>query len=415
MKASAVLYKRSSEESRIFQKDMSSSVILDLPGKAPKKIEQESLAKKEMGQPQAENNDFIDQENEVIQWDQVELQDKFAELQSEGEKMLKEILNFNEHFNIKELELFAHRRIFSQLEPSHAFDEDEIEALTEKLEESSIKIVQLEANYESALREKIEIQEELALAQLRIAETQALLQKTEDANNETEQNMESTKSQLSKYEVHMDNTTKQIAKFEAELEEERAKVVKLNKELASTPSHNEVAQRKAHSNERESTLKDDTIYELRTSVDEYETKIELLYSEVNKLKAQMELAEEENKELHQQVLDAENRVFDVAAENGQTKAENQQLSLEIQSFYKRLSELQACYNECQRERSDFQCETMALQQKVVKLQADLVDTNSAFQRMMTTPEERRQYTMIERLTLGIRAKFAGAFLGVFAF
>ena len=399
---------------RTLQKEMSSSVILDLSGEPPKKSEQASLATKEAGQSQ-ENNNFTDQENEVIQWDQVDLQDKLAELQSEGEKMLKEILNCNEHYNIEGMELFAHRRIFSQLEPPHAFDEDKIEALTEKLEESSIKIAQLEANYESALCEKIEIEEELALAQLRIAETQALLQKTEDANNETEQNMESMKSQLSKYEVQMENTTKQIAKFEAELEEERTKVVKLNKELASTPSHNEVAQRRAHSNERESTFKDDTIYELRASVDEYEMKTECLYSEVNKLKAQIELAEEENKELHQQVLDAENRVLDVAAENSQTKAENQQLSLEIQSFYKRLSELQACYNECQRERSDFQCETMALQQKVVKLQADLVDTNSAFQRMISTPEERRQYTIIERLTLGIRAKFAGAFLGVFAF
>ena len=121
--------------------------------------------------------------------------------------------------------------------------------------------------------------------------------------------------------------------------------------------------------------------------------------------------------VQQDMLDAQKRVSDATADNLQTAEEIQKLSLEIQEFYKRLSELQACYNECQHERSDFQGQAMALEQEVIKRQAELVETKSAYHIRVATLEEGKQNmrTIIGRLTFRIKSKLAGAFLGVFAF
>ena len=52
------------------------------------------------------------------------------------------------------------------------------------------------------------------------------------------------------------------------------------------------------------------------------------------------------------------------------------MNIEIQSFYKRLSELQASYNACEHEKFDFQHQSMALQQKVTKLEAELEEATT---------------------------------------
>ena len=270
-----------------------------------------------------------------------------------------------------ESEMFAQGRRFSQLEPTCALAKEKIEDLTRQLEESLIKISQMEGSYEAAVRERDDLKEELGLSERRIVEIKGLLQKTEDASSEVEQNMAVMKSQLLKYEGQMESASKQKSNFKVELEEEKSKVAKLKRELAKAQSRQEEFQRKVDWNKRESTNKDKTIDELRTSVSAYEMKTESLYSEVNKLQAQLEITEEEKRELQEELLDAQKKVRDAGADNRQASEENEKLNLEIQSFYKRLSELQASYNACEHEKYDFQHQSMALQQKVTKLEAEL--------------------------------------------
>ena len=270
-----------------------------------------------------------------------------------------------------ESEMFTQGRRFAQLEPTYTHAREEVEVLTAKLEDSSTKISQLEANYETAVRERDELKEELALCERRLAESKALLQKTEDASNEVEQKMVTMKSQLLKYEGHVESATKQKSNFKAELEDERSKVAKLKRELAKARSRSEEFQRNVDWNKKESDNKNKTIDELRASVAAYELKTESLYSEVSKLQAQIEITEEEKRELQEETLDAQRRMRDAVTDNRQALEENDKLNLEIQSFYKRLSELQASYNVCEHEKYDFQHQTMALQQKVTKLEAEL--------------------------------------------
>ena len=290
--------------------------------------------------------------------------DKVAELDLENSRL---------HDNIAGLEsdMFAQGRRFSQLEPTYVQAKDEIEQLTVKLEESSITISQLETSYETAIRERDDVREELALSERRIAETRSLLQKTEDASNEVEQKLAAMKSQMLKYEGQIESASKQKTNFKAELEEERSKVTRLKKDLTKTKSRFEELQRNLESSKKDSSNKDEIIEELRASVTAYELKTESLFSEVSKLQAQMEITEEEKRELQEETLDAQKRIRDVTADNRQSSEENEKLNLEMQSFYKRLSELQASYNACEHEKYDFQHQAMALQQQVTKLEAEL--------------------------------------------
>ena len=290
--------------------------------------------------------------------------EKVAELDLENSRLRDNIAGL-------ESEMFAQGRRFSQLEPNYAQARDEIEQLTVKLEESSIRIRQLESSYETAIRERDDLAEELALSERRIAETKSLLQKTEDASNEVEQKMAGMKSQILKYEGQMESASKQKSNLKAELEEERSKVARLKKKLTKTQSRYEEFQRNIDLNKTESSNKDKIIEDLRASVAAYELKAESLFSEVNKLQAQMEITEEEKRELQEETLDAEKRIRDVTVDNRQSSEENEKLNLEIQGFYKRLSELQASYNTCEHEKYDFQHQVMALQQKIAKLEAEL--------------------------------------------
>ena len=110
-----------------------------------------------------------------------------------------------------------------------------------------------------------------------------MIQKTEDANNEIEKDVETMKSRLLKHQVHMENTMKQIENLKVELEEERSKVAKLNTELARAQSLSGEVQKSADQDVKDSTIKEKTIDELRTSVGEYETKTKSLHNEVSKL------------------------------------------------------------------------------------------------------------------------------------
>lgn len=301
--------------------------------------------------------------------------DKVAELDMENSRLRDNIAGL-------ESETFAQGRRFSQLEPTYAQAKDEIEQLTVKFDESSIKISQLESSYETAIRERDDVREELTLSERRIAETKSLLQKTEDASNEVEQKLAAMKSQMLKYEGQMESASKQKSNFKAELEEERSKVTRLKRELAKTQSRYEESQRNLDSNKKESNNKDEIIEDLRASVAAYELKTESLFSEVSKLQAHMEITEEEKRELQEETLDAQKRIRDVTADNRQSSEENEKLNLEMQSFYKRLSELQASYNACEHEKYDFQHQAMALQQKVTKLEAEFdeaVNQRSAYE------------------------------------
>lgn len=395
---------------------MSSSLMVVVPVGKLEEIEQLLSTNKQAEYGGDDNKTIVVQEQDILKRGMAALQNEFAELHLEGEKIAKEILNSDKNYSLNELEMFAQEQLLLQLEPFFTRDKEEIEVLAANLEESSIKVSQLKANYESALHERDVIQEELTLSEHRITETKAMLQKTEDANNEIEKDMEAMKSEFLKYQAHMENTMGQIENLKVELEEERSKVAKLNVELARAKSSNGEVHKSVGRDEKDSTNEEKNIDELRAFVGEYETKTESLHNEVSKLQAMIEESELEKKELQQEVLDAQKRVSDATTDNIQTAEEIKKLSLEIQEFYKRLSELQACYNECQHERSDFQGQTMALQQEVIKLQAELVETNSAHQRRMATLGEGNQnLTIIGRLTLRIRSKLAGAFLGVFAF
>lgn len=290
--------------------------------------------------------------------------DKVTELDLENSRLRDNIAGL-------ESDMFAQGRRFSQLEPTYVQAKDEIEQLTVKLEESSIRISQLESGYETAIRERDDVREELMLSERRIADTKSLLQKTEDASNEVEQKLAAMKSQMLKYEGQIESASKQKTNFKAELEEERSKVTRLKRELTKTQSRLEELQRNLESNKKDSSNKDEIIEELRSSVTAYELKTESLFSEVSKLQAQMEITEEEKRELQEETLDVEKRIRDVTADNRQSSEENEKLNLEMQSFYKRLSELQASYNACEHEKYDFQHQAMALQQQVTKLEAEL--------------------------------------------
>lgn len=77
--------------------------------------------------------------------------------------------------------------------------------------------------------------------------------------------------------------------------------------------------------------------------------------------------------------------------------------------------MQASYKECQNERTDFECQAMALQQKVTKLESDLVEAKCARLKRMTKAVALQNMSVIERATLFLRSKFVGAFHGVFSF
>ena len=163
--------------------------------------------------------------------------------------------------------------------------------------------------------------------------------------------------QASKLEIQLQNTTK--------LRENSHVKIQLGE------AHEEIRKTKEWI-KKESENKDKTINELRASVAAYELKTESLYSEVSKLQAQIEITEEEKRELREEVLDVKRRVHDAVVYNRQASEENEELNLEIQSFYKRrLSELQASYIACENEKHDFQHQTTALKQKVTKLEAEL--------------------------------------------
>ena len=290
--------------------------------------------------------------------------DRITELDMENSRMRDTIARL-------ESEMFAQGRRVSQLEPTYSQAKDEIEQLTIKLEESSIKINQLESSCETAVRERDELREELTLSERRMTETRSMLQKTEDASNELEQKMAAMKSQMFKYEGQMESASKQKANLKAELEEDRSKVTRLKAELARMKSRYDEFQRNSDFKQKESSNKDKIIEDLRASVAAYELKTESVLSEVSKLQAQMEITEEEKRELQEEALEAQKRVRDAAADNRQNSEENERLNLEIQSFYKRLSELQASFNTCEHEKFDFQHQAMALQQKVSKLEAEI--------------------------------------------
>ena len=290
--------------------------------------------------------------------------DKIEELDAENSKLRDNVTGL-------ESKMFAQGKRYSQLEHAYAQARDEIEQLTVKLEESAFRISQLESSCETEIREREDLAEELALSERRIAETKFLLQKTEDASNEVEQKMASMKCQILKYEGQIESATKQGANFKAELEGERSKVTKLEKKLTKTQSHYEELQRNVDLNKKECSNKDKIIEDLRASLAAYELTNESLFSEITKLQTQMEITEEEKRELQEETLDAEKIILDVTADNRQSSEENEKLNHEIQSFYERLSELQALYNTCEHEKYDFQHQAMALQQKVTKLEAEL--------------------------------------------
>ena len=290
--------------------------------------------------------------------------DKVAELDMENSRLRDNIAGL-------ESDMFAQGRRISQLEPTYVQAKDEIEQLTIKLEESSIRINQLESSYETVIRERDDVREELVLSERRIAETKSLLQKTEDASNEVEQKLAAMKSQMLKYEGQIESASKQKTDFKAELEEERSTVTRLKRELGKTQSRYEESQKNLESNRKEFNNKDDIIEDLRASVTAYELKTESLLSEVSKLQVQMEITDEEKRELQEETLEAQKRIRDVTTDNRQSSEENEKLNLEMQSFYKRLSELQASYNACEHEKYDFQHQAMALQQQITKLEAEL--------------------------------------------
>ena len=290
--------------------------------------------------------------------------ERVSQLEAENSRL-------RDNINGLESEVFAQGRRLSQLEPTYTHAKEEIEVLTSQLEETSMKISQLEANYETVARERDELKEELVLSERRIGETKILLQKTEDASNEVEQKMVVMKSKLVKYEGKIESASKQKSNMKDELEEERLKVTRLKIDLANAQRRCDESQRKADLTKKEFGNKDKTIDELKASVTTFELKTESIFGEMSKLQAQLEIAEEEKKELQEQTLDAQKRVRDAVADNRRVSEENEKLSLEIQSFYKRLSELQASYNACEHEKHDFQHQTMALLQKVTKLEAEL--------------------------------------------
>lgn len=313
------------------------------------------------------------------------------------------------------LNMLVEKRKALQVPFSYSSDEDEMETLNAKLKESSAKINQLEANYESALRERNEIHEELELAEHKIAETRALLHETEDVNFETQDRVETLTSELRKYKANMKSTTKQIARFEAALEEERLKVAELSRELARARLRSVEVQKKAERDKKESAIKDKTIDELKASLEHYNAKTESLLNAMSNLQAQIFRSEKQKKELEHRVCTAEKKAHEATTDSEQIVEENQKLNLEIEGFYVRLSEMQALYNECQSERTDFECQAMALQQKVTKLESDLVEAKCARLKRMTKAVALQNMSVIERATLFLRSKFVSAFHGVFSF
>lgn len=96
---------------------------------------------------------------------------------------------------------------------------------------------------------------------------------------------------------------------------------------------------------------------------------ESLLSELNEIQAQVEISEDEKLEMQDELYEAQKRIQDVDTHNRLITEENGNLSFEVQRFYQRLSELKASYKTCEHEKFDFQHQTMALQERVSKLEA----------------------------------------------
>ena len=312
-------------------------------------------------------------ERDELQRELIAVSIKLAKVEEANVKSLERVTQLeDENSRLRDIIATLESESFEQPNCSHAKEgARHIKVRPVKLEETLIKISQLEAKYETAVRERDELKDELVASERRTAEIKTLLRKTEDASNELEEVMATVKSELLKYKGDMESATKQTSNLKAELEEERSKVEKLSKEIASSQSRYEEFQRNVDWNQRESTSKDKIIDELRESLAAYELQNESLYSEVSKLQGQLKTTEQKRRELQEEVIDAQERLRDAATESKQAAEENVKLSIELQLFYKRLSELQASFNACEHEKYDFQQQIMEQQHNVTKLETEL--------------------------------------------
>ena len=312
-------------------------------------------------------------ERDELQRELIAVSIKLAKVEEANVKSLERVTQLeDENSRLRDIIATLESESFEQPNCSHAKEgARHIKVRPGKLEETLIKISQLEAKYETAVRERDELKDELVASERRTAEIKTLLRKTEDASNELEEVMATVKSELLKYKGDMESATKQTSNLKAELEEERSKVEKLSKEIASSQSRYEEFQRNVDWNQRESTSKDKIIDELRESLAAYELQNESLYSEVSKLQGQLKTTEQKRRELQEEVIDAQERLRDAATESKQAAEENVKLSIELQLFYKRLSELQASFNACEHEKYDFQQQIMEQQHNVTKLETEL--------------------------------------------
>lgn len=280
-----------------------------------------------------------------------------------------ELENSELHNTIAELLAEMSAQETEELNMDPIFAQSEIEKLSQKLEESSIQISQLETRFETAIREGDDLREELSSSERRLSQAKDLLQNVEDANYELEEKMVNMQRKIINYQRDAESASSQNADLKTELEEERSKVKRLNAEVTKFKHRSDELERNADLKQREIHDKDKVIQNLTASLAANRLRTESLLSELNAIQAQVEISEDEKLEMQDELYEAQKRIQDVDTHNRLITEENGNLSFEVQRFYQRLSELKASYKTCEHEKFDFQHQTMALQERVSKLEA----------------------------------------------
>lgn len=148
--------------------------------------------------------------------------DRITELELENSKLRGTIAELLSEMSAQEGEGLNMEPIYAQ---------DDIEQLTQRLEESSIQISQLESSFEAAIREGDDLREELSSSERRMSQAKDLLQNVEDANYELEEKMANMQRKIINYQRDAESALRLNTDLKAELEEEKSKAKRLNTEV----------------------------------------------------------------------------------------------------------------------------------------------------------------------------------------
>lgn len=291
--------------------------------------------------------------------------DRITELELENSKLRGTIAELLSEMSAQEGEGLNMEPIYAQ---------DDIEQLTQRLEESSIQISQLESSFEAAIREGDDLREELSSSERRMSQAKDLLQNVEDANYELEEKMANMQRKIINYQRDAESALRLNTDLKAELEEERSKAKRLNTEVTKLKHRFDELERNTDLKQGEIRDKDEIIKNLTASLAANKLRTDSLLGELNKIQAQIEISVEEKIEMQDELFEAQKRIQDADTHTRLITEENGDLSREVRRFYQRLSELKASYKTCEHEKFDFQQQAMALQERVSKLEAEIDKT-----------------------------------------